>query len=130
ILVGSWGASKFHALRYPEEVDLLRTLSPDEWGQSGNGLLSYLACADRQGPEKCRSIVEENSTRREAWATREVVGHLRLHPGASVVFVFGAGHRFCDDFERENFRPSISTLEVKLGAFGIRKSLPTVEHCP
>lgn len=128
-LVGSLGAARLHTLRYVDEVELRRTLTPEELAQSERGLLTYLACANEKGPEKCQGIVQEYSKRREAWATREIIDHLRRHPGASVVLVFGAAHRFCDDFLRENFRPAISTLEINLEEFTEKRLVPPVQHC-
>ena len=83
------------------------------------------------GIQNCQEVLEINSIRnREAWATREIIRYLREHPGASVVLVFGGGHRFCDDFIRENFRPRIRTLDVDMSNLGYPSmNVPAPDHC-
>lgn len=128
---GAVGADSLHALRYVNEVTLHRTLSPEEALQSQRGLQNSTDCLRDAGVENCSQVFEENSLRdREAWASREVIQYLRQNPGASVVLVFGGRHQFCDNFVRENFRPRMTTLEVKMDALGYsRLAPPTARHC-
>lgn len=106
------GAPFIYAYFNPD-VTLHRTQYHDEDKDQRNDLLmAEFEAHPGTDPKKFdyTDLINKFYAARETSAAREVMNYLQDNPGAKVALVYGIGHQFKDDFEKETTPPVLVSI--------------------
>ena len=104
-IIYTFHAPYTYGIMHPH-VTLHATLSPKEQLELQQKLKQALT---KDGKAR-RHFFQETNPIREARATQRMIQFLKKNPGSHIALVYGFGHDFVDDFEKEGFTPRILSV--------------------